>query len=78
MKVMVWWYRFRLRTTDVRFANRVGEAAREIAILWLVFSLLDKFVAERMSVEWALGNIIVCIALWLLGIYIEGLLEGRR
>lgn len=71
MKMKMWWYRFRWFSVGSRFRARLGDALREVAVLWLVFAVLDKFVAGHLEASWVFGNITGCIACWLSGIYIE-------
>lgn len=51
--------------------ERVGEAARECGILWLVFSLLDKIVDGTITFPWIAVNACISVALWFSGMYIE-------
>jgi hypothetical protein len=61
-----------------RLMERVAEAARELGILWLVFSLLDRLVAGTFTLPWAMVNGLVALAAWSFGLYIEsrGLAHG--
>jgi hypothetical protein len=51
--------------------DRGAEAAREMALLWLVFSALDSLLGGRLTLSWLLMNISGCLAVWLFGIYME-------
>jgi len=63
-----------MRLTEVELKQveeRVGEALREIALLWFTFSLLDRFVVGTLTFHWAIGNGGGAIAAWAVGLYIE-------
>ena len=63
----MWW-------TEKRVAQaleRVSELLREGALLWMVFGVLDRVVAERLTAAWLLGNVVCSIAVWVFGVYIE-------
>jgi len=63
-----------MKFTDAQFRHaeeRFSEACREVALLWLTFSLLDRLVAGTITFPWILGNGGVAIAAWVLGLYIE-------
>jgi hypothetical protein len=51
--------------------ERFAEAARELGILWLVFSLLDRLVAGTFTFPWAFMNGGAAIVTWAFGLYIE-------
>jgi len=51
--------------------ERFAEAARELGILWLTFSLLDRLVAGTFTFPWATLNALAAIAFWTCGLYIE-------
>jgi hypothetical protein len=51
--------------------ERISELFREIALLWLVFAVLDKFVAEQLTVTWAVLNGAFAITLWIFALTIE-------
>ena len=53
------------------FEERFAEAMRECGVLWLVFSLLDRLVDEKLSLPWIGWNLFVSVALWFIGTYIE-------
>jgi hypothetical protein len=55
------------------YALRVafGANMREFALLWLVFSLLDLFISDKLTPRWILGNSLFTLFVWLLGAYIE-------
>ena len=59
-------------------AERFGEAARESAILWFVFSALDALVSRALTVPWFLSNTSVAIAVWAFGIYFEVVAKEMR
>jgi hypothetical protein len=50
---------------------RMGEAFREAALLWLVFSLLDRLVEGKLTTPWVTWNLCGSVAWWLFGIYFE-------
>lgn len=52
-------------------AERFGEAARESAILWFVFSALDALINRGLTLAWFASNTSLAIAVWTLGIYFE-------
>jgi hypothetical protein len=49
----------------------VGEALREIGVLILVFSVLDKIVAGSISVQWAAVVIFISAVSFISGVLIE-------
>jgi len=51
--------------------DRGAEAAREMALLWLVFSALDALLSGRLTLPYLTMNFFGCAMLWLLGIYLE-------
>lgn len=59
-------------------AERFGEAARESAILWFVFSALDALVTRGLTVAWFASNTSVAIAVWSFGIYFEVVAKEKR
>jgi hypothetical protein len=58
--------------------DRSSEALREIGILWLCFSFLDKIVLEKLTPAWAAWNLIASAALWIFGLYLEGAAKELR
>jgi hypothetical protein len=58
--------------------ERFGEAARESAILWFVFSALDALVSRALTLPWFLSNTVGAIAVWAFGIYFEIKAEELR
>jgi len=61
-----------LKAEHKRLLNdRGAEAAREIALLWLVFSALDALLGGRLTLSWLAMNISGCVVVWLFGIYME-------
>lgn len=56
--------------------GHVAEGIREIGILWLAFSLLDRLVTNQLTFPWALTNLITAVAIWVLGIYIDVVRHG--
>ena len=68
----------RMKLTAARkehLTDRVAEAARELAILWVTFSLLDRLVSGTLTYPWVITNTGIAIAVWCIGVYIE--LEKR-
>ncbi|MEA2235982.1 MAG: hypothetical protein QOC81_706 [Thermoanaerobaculia bacterium] len=61
------------RKFDVRaIRDAVGADFREFALLWLVFSLLDKYVSDgKLDVPYVLGNSLISVMVWLIGASIE-------
>ena len=57
--------------TKVVIAQRLSEFCREVGVLWLVFSILDRLVAQTLTVVWLGTNLLIGVALWVVGIYIE-------
>ncbi len=51
--------------------GHAGEGAREIGILWLVFSTLDRIVTNQLTFSWGLINILGAIVFWVFGVYID-------
>jgi hypothetical protein len=49
----------------------IGHDSREFALLWLVFSILDRLVDERLTVRWLLANGLWSLVVWTLGAYLE-------
>ncbi len=54
-----------------KLEERVAEGLREAALLWFVFSLLDKLVNERLTKPWMAWNGTLTLAVWLGGTYLE-------
>ena len=54
------------------YAQMVAEALREIGVLVLVFSLLDRLVAGRITFVWVLFAVLVSFAVFFYGCYLEG------
>jgi hypothetical protein len=60
------------RRIDLKLLEeRVAEGLREAALLWFVFSLLDKLVNERLTKPWMVWNCTLTLAVWLGGTYLE-------
>ena len=60
------------RRIDLKLLEeRVAEGLREAALLWFVFSLLDKLVNERLTKSWMFWNGTLTLAVWLGGTYLE-------
>ena len=51
--------------------SHVAEGAREIGILWLVFSLLDRLVSSQLTAVWGILNILAALAVWGFGMYFD-------
>jgi hypothetical protein len=64
------WQRFE----DV-FADRIPELFREIGVLWLVFSILDRVIADAVTLAWIVSNVSFALAIWIFGIYVESRLR---
>ena len=54
-----------------KLEERVAEGLREAALLWFVFSLLDKLVNERLTKPWMVWNGTLTLAVWIGGTYLE-------
>lgn len=53
------------------FKEHGAEAIRECGILWLVFSVLDQAVSDKLTLPWVIGNFSGSLAVWMIGMYIE-------
>lgn len=51
--------------------DRLAEFLREIALLWAVFAVLDKFVAEQLTVGWAIANSVGATLVWMFALTLE-------
>jgi hypothetical protein len=51
--------------------DRVATGMQEAALLWFVFSMLDKLVNERLTKPWVFWNCTTTLAVWLAGTYLE-------
>jgi hypothetical protein len=49
----------------------VAEGAREIALLWFVFSALDALISGRVTLSWLTLNTCGSVIVWALGMYFE-------
>ena len=58
--------------------ERFGEAARESAILWFVFSALDALVSRALTFAWFSSNTCLSLAVWMFGIYFEVIAKEKR
>jgi hypothetical protein len=58
--------------------ERFGEAARESAILWFVFSALDALVSRALTFAWFSLNTCLALAVWAFGIYFEVIAKEKR
>lgn len=72
-----WLIRLSFKINEPLIAERSSEALREIGVLWLVFAMLDKLLADELTLPWLLTNGTAAIAAWVSGIYIE-LMNDRR
>lgn len=63
----MWWSEKR---KDV-FWERLTEFGREMMLLWTVFAVLDRVIAERLTFAWALMNVGIGMAGWTLAVYLE-------
>ena len=64
-----WW----LEKFEGRAAMRaLAEDLREVALLWLVFAILDDFLRARaLDFGWIAGNAAFALLVWSIGAYIE-------
>lgn len=46
-------------------------ALREVAVLWLVFSVLDKLLTNQLTLRWAAGNCGGAALLWIIATFAE-------
>ena len=53
------------------YTEMVAEALREIGVLVLVFSLLDRLVAGRITVAWTVTATAVSVVTFATGCYLE-------
>jgi hypothetical protein len=53
------------------FFDRFTELIREMALLWMVFAVLDRVIAEKLTLGWALANAGIGVAGWAIAVYIE-------
>ncbi len=53
------------------YTEMVGEALREVGVLVLVFSLLDRLIAGRITLTWVLSAIAVSIVVFVYGCFLE-------
>jgi hypothetical protein len=67
-----------ISTHRLLLAERFGEAARESAILWFVFSALDALVSHGLTAIWFTSNTCLAIAVWVFGIYFEVMAKEKR
>jgi hypothetical protein len=51
--------------------ERLSEFCRECGVLWLVFSLLDRLVANTITLSWVGWNVCGSLVVYAIGIYIE-------
>jgi hypothetical protein len=63
----MWWTEKR----QSHAVERLTEFIREMALLWTVFTVLDRVVTEQLTLQWAVVNGGVGLAGWLIAVYIE-------
>jgi hypothetical protein len=51
--------------------ERTSELLREAGALWLVFSVLDRYVGGSITGSWVMSNVVAALAVWGIGVYIE-------
>jgi hypothetical protein len=51
--------------------ERASELLRESGALWLVFSVLDRFVSGLLTPAWFISNAGTALAIWFMDVYIE-------
>jgi hypothetical protein len=54
-----------------RFWERFTELGREVSLLWTLFAVLDRVVAESLTFRWAITNVGIGVAGWALSVYLE-------
>jgi hypothetical protein len=73
-----WLYSVFTRLNKPLLAERSSEALREIGVLWLVFAILDKLLAEELTIAWTVTHGLAAFAAWTSGIYIEFVNDRRE
>ena len=63
------WFERRFRIEEL--LHSVAHDFREFALLWLVFSMLDKLINDSLTTSWVAGNAAFGFAVWLFGAYLE-------
>ena len=63
----MWWRRKRID----HFLERFTELIREMALLWMVFAILDRVIADKLTLGWAAINFGIGMAGWAVAVYIE-------
>lgn len=53
------------------FWERFTEFVREITLLWTVFTVLDRVIAETLTVAWAAINVGIGFLGWSAAVYVE-------
>jgi hypothetical protein len=76
MKKLIAWLHWNV--DEHLFAERTSEALREMAVLWIVFALLDKLIADALTAPWLVTHVAVGLAAWSLALYLEMKDERRR
>jgi len=51
--------------------ERGPELFREIGVLWLVFSILDRVITNAVTPSWIASNVSLALVIWVFGIYLE-------
>jgi hypothetical protein len=51
--------------------ERGPELFREIGVLWLVFSILDRVITNAVTPGWIASNVSLALVIWIFGIYLE-------
>ena len=51
--------------------ERGPELFREIGVLWLVFSILDRVITNAVTTGWIASNVSLALVIWVFGIYLE-------
>lgn len=51
--------------------ERGPELFREIGVLWLVFSILDRVITNAVTTGWIASNVSLALVIWSFGIYLE-------
>jgi hypothetical protein len=52
-------------------SERLTEFIREITLLWTVFTVLDRVIADKLTLAWAIGNVGIGFIGWSLAVFIE-------
>jgi hypothetical protein len=63
----MWWTEKRRAHTE----ERLSEFVREMALLWTVFTVLDRVIADTLTLAWGAVNVGIGFLAWFGGVYME-------